>query len=243
MSPDPSLFRRRLGFFFFGTEKVESSETQKAKTKTRKSALFLSEDKLTEEKTRLYLTRHGEVVNHGVYNGQRDVDITPLGVRQMERLRGLLQDKPLRAVYSSDLLRTRKGAQIIGAPHGLKPESFAEFREVNFGRWQGLTYQQVMEQYPADIPEWMNHLETFQIPGGESLEDVRNRAMPKLRELLEFHRGQEILLVCHGALNRLVIAEALHLPYAHLLRIEQEYGCLNIIDYTSSWAFIKLLNG
>jgi alpha-ribazole phosphatase/probable phosphoglycerate mutase len=67
--------------------------------------------------------------------------------------------------------------------------------------------------------------------------------MPRPRELLELHRGQEILLVSHGALNRLFIAEALRLPYAHLLRIEQEYGCLNIIEYTSSWAFIKLLNG
>jgi len=198
---------------------------------------------LTEEKTRLYLTRHGEVVNHGVYNGQADVDITPQGARHMERLRGLLQGKPLRAVYSSDLLRTRKGAEIIGVPHGLKPESFTEFREVNFGRWQGLTYQQVMEQYPTDIPQWMNNLETFRIPGGESLEEVRERAMPKLRELLELHRGQEFLLVCHGALNRLFIAEALRLPYAHLLRIEQEYGCLNIIEYIGSWAVIKLING
>ena len=198
---------------------------------------------MDSDRTLLYLTRHGEVVNHGVYNGQTDVDITELGVRQMERLRGLLQGKPLRAVYTSDLLRTRKGAEIIGAPHGLKPESFAEFREVDFGRWQGLTYQQVMEQYPTDIPQWMNNLETFRLPEGESLGDVRERAMPKLRELLELHRGQEFLLVCHGALNRLVIAEALKLSYAYLLRIEQEYGCLNIIEYTSSWAVIKLLNG
>lgn len=201
------------------------------------------EDELNEEKTRLYLARHGEVVNHGVYNGQTDVDITPQGVRQMERLRELLRDKPLTAVYASDLLRTRKGAEIIGAPHGLKPRSFAEFREVNFGRWQGLTLQQVRDRYPADIPQWMNNLESFQIPGGESLADVRERAMPKLRDLLTLHRGQEFLLVSHGALNRLFAAEALRLPYAHLLRIEQEYGCLNIIEYTSSSAFIKLLNG
>jgi alpha-ribazole phosphatase/probable phosphoglycerate mutase len=140
-------------------------------------------------------------------------------------------------------LRTRKGAEIIGAPHQLRPEGFAEFREVNFGRWQGLTYSQVMEHFPTDIPQWMNNLETFRIPEGESLGDVRERAMPKLRELLEVHRGQEFLLVCHGALNRLVVAEALKLPYAHLLRIEQEYGCLNIIEYTGSWAVIKLLNG
>jgi len=198
---------------------------------------------LNEEKTRLYLTRHGEVVNHGVYNGQTDVDITPAGVRQMERLRELLQDKPLEAVYCSDLLRTRKGAEIIGVPHGLKPESFAEFREVNFGRWQGLTLAQVMERHPADIPQWMNNLETFRIPEGESLADVRERAMPRLRGLLDLHRGREFLLVCHGALNRLIIAEALRLPYAYLLRIEQEYGCLNILEYTSSAAFLKLVNG
>jgi len=198
---------------------------------------------MDSDRTRLYLTRHGEVVNHGVYNGQTDVDITEQGVRQMERLRGLLQGKPLGAVYSSDLLRTRKGAEIIGAPHGLEAKSFAEFREVNFGRWQGLTYQQVMEQYPTDIPQWMKQLEVFRIPEGESLDDVRRRAVPKLQELVEAHRGEEILLVCHGALNRLLIAEAIQLSYSQLLRIEQDYGCLNIIDYTPSWTFVKLING
>jgi alpha-ribazole phosphatase len=198
---------------------------------------------LTEEKTRLYLARHGEVVNHGVYNGQTDVDITPAGVRQMERLRTLLRDQPLKAVYASDLVRTIKGGGIIGAPHGLVPESFAEFREVHFGRWQGLTYPEVLERYPEDIPRWMNNLETFRIPGGESLGDVRERALPKLCGLLERHRGRAFLLVCHGALNRVFLAEALGLPYARLLRMEQDYGCLNVIDYTASCAFVKMLNG
>jgi alpha-ribazole phosphatase len=198
---------------------------------------------LTEEKTKLYLTRHGEVVNHGVYNGQTDVDITEQGLRQMDRLRDLLREKSLAAVYCSDLLRTQKGAEIIGAPHDLIPEGFAEFREMNFGRWQGLTYGEVMERFPTDIPQWMNHLDTFRIPAGESLIDVRERAIPKLQELIGRHRGQEIVLVCHGALNRLILAEALRLPYAHLLRIEQDYGCLNIIEYTASWTVVKLMNG
>jgi alpha-ribazole phosphatase len=198
---------------------------------------------LNEPKTRLYLARHGEVVNHGVYNGQTDVDITELGIRQMERLRDLLLKKPLAAIYSSDLLRTRRGARIIGAPHGLETGSLAEFREVHFGRWQGLTFPEVMERYPTDIPQWMNDLETFRIPRGESLTDVRQRAIPKLAELIARHRGQEILLVAHGALNRLILAEAIHLPLAHLLRIEQDYGCLNIIDYTPSWSVANLLNG
>jgi len=198
---------------------------------------------MDSDRTRVYLARHGEVVNHGVYNGQTDVDITATAIQQMERLRDLLKEKNLSAVYSSDLLRTEKGAQIIAQPHSLRPESFPEFREMHFGRWQGLSYPEVMERYPADIPQWMSNLENFRIPGGESVLDMRNRAIPKLQELIEHHRGQEFALVCHGALNRLIIAEALHLPFAHLLRVEQDYGCLNIIEYTSSWTLVKLVNG
>jgi alpha-ribazole phosphatase/probable phosphoglycerate mutase len=194
-------------------------------------------------RTRLYLTRHGEVVNHGVYNGQTDVNITPTGIKQMERLREILKDKKLRAVYSSDLSRTRKGAEIIAQPHGLTPRAFPHFREMHFGRWQGLNYTQVMEQYPSDIPQWLKDLEGFRIPGGESMMDMHQRAVPKLGKLIERHRGEEFVLVCHGALNRLILADALHLPLAHLLRIEQDYGCLNIIEYSSSWTVVKLVNG
>jgi broad specificity phosphatase PhoE len=195
------------------------------------------------DRTRIYLARHGEVVNHGVYNGQSDVDITATGLRQMERLRDLLQDKNLSAVYCSDLLRTVRGAEIIAKPHGLRPESFPQFREMHFGRWQGLSFPEVMERYPSDIPQWLKNLENFRIPAGEGVMDVRDRAIPKLQELIERHRGQEFALVCHGALNRLIIAEALHLPFAHLLRIEQDYGCLNITEYTPQWSLVRLVNG
>jgi alpha-ribazole phosphatase/probable phosphoglycerate mutase len=195
------------------------------------------------ERTRIYLARHGEVINHGVYNGQTDVDITLTGLKQMERLRDLLKDKNLSAVYCSDLRRTQKGAEIIAQPHGLVPQGFPHFREMHFGRWQGLNYQGVMEKYPTDIPQWINNVETFRIPAGESVGDVRERAIPKLQELVEFHREQEFALVSHGALNRVILAEALHLSFAHLLRIEQDYGCLNIIEYTPSWTLVKLING
>jgi alpha-ribazole phosphatase/probable phosphoglycerate mutase len=193
--------------------------------------------------TRLYLTRHGEVVKVEVYHGQTDVDITPTGVKQMERLRELLKDKKLQAVYSSDLTRTWKGAEIIAQPHDLTPQAFPQFREVHFGRWQGLNYAQVMERYPSDIPQWLKNVDQFRIPDGESMIDVRQRAIPQLQELIEQHRGKEFVLVCHGALNRLILAEALHLPMAHLLRMEQDYGCLNIIEYSSTWSVVKLMNG
>jgi broad specificity phosphatase PhoE len=125
----------------------------------------------------------------------------------------------------------------------LAPQAFSEFREFDFGRWKGLSYPQVQEKFPSDIPNWLSNLEAFRIPEGESLTDMHRRAIPKLNELVEKHRGEEIALVCHGALNRLILADALHLPVAHLLRIEQGYGCLNIVEYSSSWTVVKLMNG
>jgi alpha-ribazole phosphatase len=161
----------------------------------------------------------------------------------MERLYKRLQGEKLAGIYSSDLVRTVRGAEIIGRAHNVSRQAFPEFREMHFGRWQSLTYSQVMERHPEDIPRWIAGLETFRVPEGESMADLRGRVMPALRELIERHRGQEFALVCHGAVNRMVLAEALGLPYGNLLRIEQDYGCLNVIDYSPSYTSVRLVNG
>jgi alpha-ribazole phosphatase len=193
--------------------------------------------------TRLYLARHGEVVNHGIYNGHTDVDMSSTGLAQMDRLRTLLQDRNLEAVYCSDLTRTKKGAGRIAEPHGIVPEEVPQFRELHFGRWQGLTLAEVQQKYPDDFPQWMQCRSTFRIPGGESFQDLRHRALPKLQELIEKHRGGEFAVVCHGVVNRILLAEALQLSYDNLLRIEQDYGCLNMVEYYPDWAVVKLMNG
>ena len=161
----------------------------------------------------------------------------------MERLHDRLQGEKLAGIYSSDLVRTVRGAEIVGRSHHAPRQAFPEFREMHFGRWQSLTYGQVMERYPEDIPRWIADLETFRVPEGESMADVRDRVMPALRELIERHRGQEFALVCHGAVNRMVLAEALGVPYGNLLRIEQNYGCLNVIDYSPAYTSVRLVNG
>jgi len=86
--------------------------------------------------SRLYLVRHGQVVNfsEGTYNCHKDVDITELGVRQMEAVAKMLRDKNLTGVYCSDLIRTKKGAEIIAAEHGLRPEAHFTLRELNIDR-------------------------------------------------------------------------------------------------------------
>ena len=118
-----------------------------------------------------------------------------------------------------------------------------EFREVHFGVWEGLSFGEIVEQYPAEMEARFRDLPNFRIPGGESLKDVRARALPRLELLIEQHHEQAFLLVAHAGVNRVILSEALGLPLQHLFRLDQKYGCLNIIDYFPDLAVVRLVNG
>jgi len=195
--------------------------------------------------TRLYLVRHGQVAEGHTnrYHGHNDIGLSPRGVKQFEDLAAQLAAIPLQGVYSSDLTRTIKGAEIISRGRGLASQIVPEFREVNFGAWEGLTFGEILEQYPSQLEARLRDLSSFRIPGGESLEDVEARALPRLRELLGRHRDAAFLIVAHAGINRVILCEALGLPLNHLFRLEQNYGCLNIIDYFPDLAVVRLLNG
>ncbi len=196
--------------------------------------------------TRLYLCRHGEVVGDGRrrYNGHRDVDITENGVKQMHRLREMLRDKPLAALYSSDLTRTIKGAEIIGTHHEAPRHVRPEFRERNVGAWEGMAFEEIQETYPDEWKAWLGDIVHFMPPDGESLLEVSERVLPSLRELLEQHMGEEIVLLGHGGVNRVILSDAMKLELKNVFHIEQHYGSLNIIDYyDDGMSVVKLLNG
>src|SRR5271169_4927668 len=95
--------------------------------------------------TKVYLMRHGEVANDGEkrYNGHIDIDITENGVQQMHRLAGLLEGKSVSAVYSSDLMRSTKGADIISRRIGKSYTPLRELRERSVGAWEGLTAEEI----------------------------------------------------------------------------------------------------
>ena len=195
--------------------------------------------------TRLYLLRHGQVADGQahLYYGNNDVELSPLGVRQLEEAAAQLQEVELAGVYASDLTRASHGAKIICRDRDLAPRTFAEFREIHFGEWEGLSFQEIAEHYPDDLNARFRDLPNFRIPGGESLMDVRNRVAPLLEELLEQHRGQNFLIVAHAGVNRLILSEALELSLHHIFRLDQNYGCLNIIDYFPDMAVVRLING
>jgi alpha-ribazole phosphatase len=196
--------------------------------------------------TRVYLMRHGEVANGAErrYNGHIDVDITENGVRQMHRLAGLLAGKVLSAVYSSDLIRSVKGARIIADKAGISPTSLEVLRERSVGAWEGLTAEEIKERFPEEYLLWRADLLNYRPPGGECLLDVKNRILPPYKRIVESHPGAEIALLLHGGVNRIILADALGMEIANLFRIDQAFGALNIIDYfEDGMAVVRLVNG
>lgn len=198
------------------------------------------------ETTRLYLIRHGQVINHHElrYNGHYDVDITDVGIQQMINLAEFLSGTGITAVYSSDLQRAVKGATIISKRLNIEAIESHAFRELNLGRWDGLTQEEGAKLYPEEADFRYKDLATSRIKGGENLHDLHERVIPALGEIVEKHRGKNICLVAHGGVNRVILCEAIGLPLKNFFHIEQDYGCLNVIEhFDDGIKVIKLLNG
>jgi len=197
-------------------------------------------------RTRVYLMRHGEVANGGEkrYNGHIDVDITATGVEQMHRLAGMLTEKSISAVYSSDLIRSLKGAEIISTRVGAVNTPLRELRERSVGIWEGLTADEIRQRYPEEYRAWRADLLNYRPPAGECLIDVKERVLPVFKRLVASHPDQEIGMLLHGGVNRVILADALGMDMMNLFRIDQAFGALNIIDYHEDGiAVVNLVNG
>ena len=195
--------------------------------------------------TRLYLIRHGEILNaaDGAYTGITDVDLTEVGISQMKAVSKRLARESLAAVYCSDLVRSCKGAKIVAGPHHLNPVSCSSLREVNFGKWEGLTFRGIEKKYPGALAERGRNIAAYRVPGGESLADLSRRVWDALDEILSAHQGKTIACVLHGGVNRVILARAMNLDLKHFYAIDQDCGCLNIIEFYDELAVIKLING
>jgi alpha-ribazole phosphatase/probable phosphoglycerate mutase len=197
-------------------------------------------------RTRIYLVRHGQVegFEEKRYNGQADVRLTPEGEAQFGLLQMRLRKKTIHAVYSSDLSRCLEGARLLARPFGLEPVAKPELRELHIGDWEGKTWQELQATYPEQWQARLDDIVRYRVPGGESLLDLAERVRPTIAGIVATHPGEEVLVIGHGGVNRVILLDAIGAPLDRLFHIEQAYGCLNIIDYFADGkAVVQLLNG
>jgi alpha-ribazole phosphatase len=195
---------------------------------------------------RLYLARHGQIYGFEkqVMCGFTDTPLTPIGRMQMERLAERLRYANIGVIYSSDLQRSSLGAQIIARDHDVEVFQLPELRELNFGTWEGLSFTELTEQFPEEAAKRKADILNYQIPKGETILGFSKRINACLNSILAGNHDRDILIVGHKGVNRVILCHLLELDLSNVFLFEQDYGCLNMIDFLHDNAkVIKLING
>jgi probable phosphoglycerate mutase len=191
----------------------------------------------------VYLVRHGEVVGSETrrFIGHLDVPLSDRGERQLRALAGRLTGVGLEAVYSSDLARSRRSAELLAGPVALRPTALAELREFAMGEWEGLTAEEIQARDPGAFAEWMSRVSAFQFPGGENLAQVAARAWAAFSRIVAAHDGP-VAIVAHGGSNRTLLCRALHIDLERILSLGQDYGAVSVLERREPGWRLRLLN-
>ncbi|MBL7048688.1 MAG: histidine phosphatase family protein [Nitrospira sp.] len=200
--------------------------------------------------TRIFLIRHGETEGFESrrYKGHIDVPLSANGVEQVRRTAafmaesiGVSSQHALTTVYCSDLIRAVRSAEIIAEPFGLKPVIEAELKERGFGEWEGMTFEEIEEKWPEAFRAWADNPLEFSPLKGESTLDVKTRALSIFTKIIARHKDENIAIVAHGGINRVMLCEFLGVPLQNIFRIEQDFAALNEIEIWD-YPVIKTLN-
>ena len=188
--------------------------------------------------TRLILVRHG-VTEHSVarvFAGRSDLPLTQDGVRQANRAAArIAQLGPVQSVVSSPLRRARATAQAIAEQLGLAVEVSDGFIEADFGDWDGFSFAEVRQRWPAELTAWLADPSAAP-PGGESFETVTSRVRRARGRVLAEHAGATIAVVSHVSPIKILIRLALDAPPSALNRMYIAPASISIIDYFSDGA-------
>ncbi len=200
--------------------------------------------RLPKGMTRMVLVRHGQPVEEmrGRCYGRLDVGLSSAGRLQAERAARFLAEAPLLRIYTSPRQRAMESAAPLAELKGMAVDTEAAFREIDFGLFEGLSYEEAEQRYPEVYAEWMAHPTRVRFPEGESYPEMRERVLSAGRVLRTRHEGETFVLVSHGGVNRTLLAEALGMPDANLFRMEQGYASVNIIDFYGEEPIVKLMN-
>ncbi len=184
--------------------------------------------------TRIYLVRHGETDwnRNGQFQGQRDIPLNAQGQIQAQNAQKLLAQVTLDFAVSSPLSRARQTAEIILASHpGLPLHLLPELQEISHGAWEGKFHRDVEREFPGMLATWNQNPEQVQMPGGENLGQVWERAGRAWQQMMSQYEGRQGMVVAHDAINKAILCRLLQLEPAHFWLFKQGNGGISVIDY------------
>jgi alpha-ribazole phosphatase len=193
--------------------------------------------------TRLYLIRHGETPRQGFCNGHLDEPLTANGIAEIEAVAQRLAGMKFAALYASDLGRAIQSADILGRVLHIRPIISPPLREKCFGEWEGLPQAEIQRRFPGEWEEWVVNPADAKPTGGETCREMAARVLPVIEQIIKRHLGEQVAIVAHGGVNRVILCHSLGLDLRYMERIAQRHAALNIIEVVDKAATVQLMNG
>jgi broad specificity phosphatase PhoE len=194
--------------------------------------------------TRLLLIRHGEVeaTYQKKFGGWIDMNLSPNGRRQARTLADYLRHKTIDAIYASPMKRVQQTLAPTLKLDGHRQIILDGLREINFGDWTGLGWQEVEERFKFPSHKWLDEIQSRGSPNGETGKAFRQRVEPCLRQILAKHPGQNVAIFCHGGVIRMLLAILIKLPLPKTNHFDIEYASITQVALHSHMAEVELLN-
>jgi alpha-ribazole phosphatase len=193
--------------------------------------------------SRLVLVRHAEPEEsaRGLCYGTLDVGLSDEGRHHAAQLASTLAGISYDAVYASPRRRTIETATPLAQARALTTQVEDDLREIDFGEFEGRRFDEIADTHPEVYRQWMEAPTTVTFPGGESYEDLRERA---LRALTRIGRAHDCaVVVTHGGVVRAGLAEWLSMPSEAIFRLDQRYCGITIVDWLGDVPIVRLVNG
>jgi alpha-ribazole phosphatase len=194
--------------------------------------------------TLIYLVRHGETQwnRDARIQGQLDIPLNEEGIKQARLLAKRFVKVDLDAIYASDLSRAINTAEIVAGVKGLSVEAAPQFREIDFGLWQGMTWQEIDKEYPESRRQMEISPETAHPPKGESWSDVADRVFKGLDDIAGKWPEGNVMVVSHGGSSRMAICRILDISLAKRWKLRMDNTSISILEYRNGDWLVRCFN-
>jgi 2,3-bisphosphoglycerate-dependent phosphoglycerate mutase len=156
---------------------------------------------------RVFLIRHGQTDWNmtGRWQGQEPVPLNAQGFEQARALASYLRQRPIQAIYSSDLSRAFQTAAAIGEAVGVMPQADTRWRELHLGIFQGLTKDEIEATHPTEWAALHEDYWGYKVPNGESRREMQARALSAWEAIVAAGAGREVAIVSHGGTLKILL--------------------------------------
>ena len=196
---------------------------------------------------RVFLIRHGsteanERLPFVLQGCELDGPLSENGRRQAAALARFLAPFEFAAIYSSPMRRTLETVSPIAESRGLAVASIDALRECSVGRWAGLSWDEIRKREPRECQRFLADPADVRHPDGESYRDLASRVTSAIQEILLQHRGQNILIMAHNMVNRVLLAGMLGVDLRNVRRIRQTNCCINVLEHREEVTEVLTVN-